>query len=259
MVFIRSKILSFFLTQGKIRSFLFVYLFSYLLLVIFFLGSIYFTLPDVSYLKKTNPRSTALIEFRKKQGKLTRIRHRWIPLNRIPVKFRQCVIVAEDASFWVHNGIDWYEVWESLKRNFSTGKFKRGGSTITQQLAKNLFLTPEKKVSRKIREWFIARELEKQLKKSRILELYLNSIEWGRGIFGIRAAANYYFRKLPDQLTLDEMVRLAAVLPNPLRWQPDRPSRTVRWRAKEILRRMRRFHFIDEQEYQETLIRLNTP
>jgi len=257
VAFNRFKFLSIFRPSNKIRFFLITYIASYFLLGILFLGYTYCTLPDVSYLRKNNPHQTALMEFRKKQGNISQIRHQWIPLSQIPKKFQQCVIVAEDASFWVHKGIDWYEVREALKRNFTSGEFQRGGSTITQQLAKNLFLTPHKRVSRKIREWFIARELEKHLKKSRILELYLNSIEWGRGIFGIKAAAKYYFHKSPGRLTLDEMVRLAAVLPNPLRWRPDRLSRTVRWRSKEILRRMLRFHFVDEQEYQEALTRLN--
>ena len=257
MVFNRFKFLFFFRGSHKIRIFLSAYLGSYFLLGILFLCYTYLTLPDVTNLKTHNPRKTALMEFRQNQGNLTRIRHQWIPLSQVPGKLQQCVIVAEDASFWVHKGIDWYEVWESVKKNFASGKFTRGGSTITQQLAKNLFLTPQKRVSRKIREWFIARRLETHLKKSRILELYLNSIEWGRGIFGIKAASWYYFRKLPRSLSLDEMARLAAVLPNPLRWRPDRPSRTVRWRSKIILDRMLRFHFIDKQEYNEAIQRLN--
>jgi monofunctional biosynthetic peptidoglycan transglycosylase len=224
------------------------------LLLIFYLTYTYFTTPDVKKWRKENPKKTAFMRIRENdQDYLKHRKHKiykWISYPDIPELLRRTVIVAEDASFWIHEGIDWFELQESIKKNIGKQSFRRGGSTITQQLARNLYLSPERTINRKVREWFIARELENHLKKSRILEIYLNIAEWGYNIFGIKAACLYYFKKLPTELELHEMVRLAAVLPNPLEMDPRAVSRSVLWRSNEILRRLLIYEFIDESEYQ---------
>ena len=201
------------------------------------------------------------MEYREKDKNYVKIRnkvfYKWISLSQVPDLMQKTIIVSEDAAFWSHEGIDWYEIRESLKKNMREGGFLRGGSTITQQVARNLYLTPEKNVSRKIKEWVITKELEKSLKKSEILELYLNIAEWGYNIFGINAASQHYFQKSPQDLRLDEMIRLAAVLPNPLGMRPNQVKRSVLWRSKVILERLKKFEFIDAVQYEETLAELN--
>ncbi len=230
---------------------------SYVLLILCVVIYFNVTAPDVSIWKTTNPTVTAymLVKYRGQKRKPPRIS--WIPLRQIPKLFQRTVVVAEDASFWGHHGIDWFEVRASLEKNVEKGKFLRGGSTITQQVVKNLYLTPKKSISRKIREWVLALKLDKTLSKRRILEIYFNIVEWGPGIFGIKAAAGSYFHKTPAELSLDEMVRLAAVLPNPIRMNPTRMNYALYWRSKTILRRLVRFHFIDEAEYRNCLTTLN--
>jgi len=201
------------------------------------------------------------MEYREKDKNYVKIRnkvfYKWISLSQVPDLMQKTIIVSEDAAFWSHEGIDWYEIRESLKKNIREGGFLRGGSTITQQVARNLYLTPEKNVSRKIKEWVITKELEKSLKKSEILELYLNIAEWGYNIFGINAASQHYFQKSPQDLRLDEMIRLAAVLPNPLGMRPNQVKRSVLWRSKVILERLKKFEFIDAVQYEETLAELD--
>ena len=230
------------------------------LLLILYLAYTYLTTPDVKKWQKENPQKTAFMSFRESDQDYLKHRKnkifKWISYSDIPEILKRTVIVAEDASFWIHEGVDWFEIRESIKKTIGEQSFSRGGSTITQQLARNLYLSPEKTISRKVKEWFIARELEKQLRKSRILEIYLNIAEWGYNIFGIKAASLHYFRKLPVELQLHEMVRLAAVLPNPLEMDPRIVSRSVLWRTKEILRRLRIYEFIDETEYQIALSKI---
>jgi monofunctional biosynthetic peptidoglycan transglycosylase len=243
MIIKSLKILLFALILGL------VFLFSYV-------TYIYATLPEVSQLKTKNPESTAFIEYRKKSAKETKraykIRKKWISLKSIPKVLEHTIIVAEDASFWVHDGIDLYEVKESFKTNWEKGRLARGGSTITQQLAKNLYLSPKKSILRKIEEMIITREIEKKLSKSRILELYINNIELGRGIFGIFSASEYYFNKRPEQLTISEMIRLCAIIPKPLHLRPDKATRDLKWRSKVILIRLFQYEFISKMEYEIT-------
>jgi monofunctional biosynthetic peptidoglycan transglycosylase len=233
------------------------YFFSYVLLFLLFFLYLYFTLPDVTEWTKKNPAQTTLMKYREKDQDYLAHRARriyqWTPYRDIPELMRQTVIVAEDASFWIHHGIDWFEVRESLKKNLEEGEFARGGSTITQQLAKNLYLKPDKEISRKFKEWLIAWKLEDQMKKTRILELYLNVVEWGYNVFGIGAASKVYFGKAPADLTLDEMVRLAAVLPNPLEMNPTRVNYAVFWRSRIILKRLEQYDYISEDEFEFTL------
>lgn len=204
----------------------------------------YFTLPNDGLLKlrKTNPARTALMEQRieeaKSQGKTLKIHRTWIPLSQISPFLIHAVIVSEDGTFYEHDGVDWYEMKESVQKDIEKGRAARGGSTITQQLAKNLFLSTSKDPLRKLKELIIALRMENILSKERILELYLNEIEWGSGIYGIEAAARKYFGTSAADLTRDQAVRLAAVIPSPLKHQPNQDSRYVQRRAEIISLRM---------------------
>ena len=140
------------------------------------------TMPDVSVLARTNPTTTALIRMWKQEhSRRMKPEWVWVPLSRISPHLQRAVIVAEDASFFQHEGFDWEGIRYAAVKDFEAGAFKKGGSTITQQLAKNLYLSTEKTFLRKAQEALITRELERQLTKKRILELYLNVAEWGRG------------------------------------------------------------------------------
>ena len=196
----------------------------------------------VPALKTENPGETALMRQRKRDaeqhGEQFRIVQRWIPLSRIPRHVIDAVVVAEDGTFYSHGGVDWFEVQESIEKNIKERKAARGASTITQQLAKNLYLSTSKDPVRKVKELAITLLLEHHLSKNRILELYLNVIEWGRGIFGIDAAARTYFGKAVGDLTLEDATRLAAVIPSPLVHRPDTDSRYVLRRKAIVLQRM---------------------
>ena len=222
--------------------------------------SFYLSLPDVSWLKEKNPRTTAMMQHRidesAKKGKKLKIQQRWVSYKKIPKKLRQAVRVSEDAAFYRHEGIDFDELKESFRKNWEKGEIVRGGSTITQQLAKNLFLSTDRSYFRKIKEYFIARRLEAALSKSRIFHLYLNIIEFGPGIFGVQAASRYYFGKNVGQLTLGEMVRLAAIIPRPLKITPNSSSRWLKWKSKWILRKLKLYHYITNEEYEAALSRL---
>jgi monofunctional biosynthetic peptidoglycan transglycosylase len=198
------------------------------------------TLPDVQSLARHNPTSTALIEYRlataSKQGRPTSKRWTWVPLARISPNLQRAVIAAEDASFLNHEGFDWEGIKEAAIENLESGEMKRGGSTITQQLAKNLYLSSERSLLRKAREALITRSLERHLTKGRILELYLNVAEWGRGVYGAEAAARHHFGKPAADLTQDEAAWLAAMLPSPLRYDPLRKTAFLTRRHQRILR-----------------------
>ncbi len=204
----------------------------------------YLVWPDVAALKTENPTTTSFMEYRQRQwedsGRKHRIRHEWVPLGQISRHLVLAVTIAEDDKFWTHQGFDVEGMHEALRRNLGEGRLAAGGSTITQQLVKNLYFTPEKSVLRKLREAILTWRVESNLSKKRILELYLNNIEWGDGIFGIGAAARHYYGKSASALTRQEAAGLAAILPNPLGWKPDSSSRTVQYRKRIILQRMQR-------------------
>lgn len=197
---------------------------------------------DVVRLKRTQPTETAFMRMHQEQaaveGKAFKKIHRWVPFNRISRDAVNAVIVAEDGTFWSHSGFDWFEVRESIERNISEGRAARGASTITQQLVKNLYLSPSKNPLRKLKEWILTWWMEQTLSKQRILELYLNLIEWGRGIYGIEAASQTYFGKSASGLTREEGARLAAVIPNPRIFRVDRETRYLQRRTQMILNRM---------------------
>ncbi len=216
----------------------------------------YLSLPDVSGLKTKNPRTTALMLQRYREAKKTdhkfRIRQQWIDFKAIPKLLRETVRIAEDASFYQHRGIDFAELKEAIKKNWQNREYTRGASTITQQLAKNLYLSTEKSVIRKIKELLITVRLEGNLKKDRIFTIYLNVIEWGPGVFGVEAASQYYFHKTVSQLNLEEMVRLVAVIPQPLNISPTENSDWLKWKSRWILDALRRYVYIDQMQYQAT-------
>ena len=197
-------------------------------------------MPDVSALRATNPTVTALMKARQIQAKdkgHTLERHwTWVPLSRISPYLRQAVVAGEDASFFTHEGFDWEGIKDAALYNLEAGKLKRGGSTITQQLAKNLYLSSERSLLRKVREALITRSLEHHLTKERILELYLNIAEWGQGIYGAEAAARHHFKKSSRDLTADEAAWLAAVLPSPRRYDPIRKTTFLTRRHDRILK-----------------------
>ncbi len=168
-----------------------------------------FVYPDVSELKTKNPVKTAFMSYREKEwereGKKYRITQKWVPLRAISPYLVKAVLISEDDKFWSHEGFDYEAMQKALEKDIKAKKFKLGGSTISQQLAKNLYLSPSKNPLRKIREAIITWRMERALSKKRILELYLNVAEWGdRGIFGIEAAARKYYGKSAAALGPEE-------------------------------------------------------
>ncbi len=210
----------------------------------------------VSALTTENPTQTALMRQRIREAengdKLLTIKQHWIPLSRIPRHVINAVVVAEDGTFWEHGGFDWYEFQKSLEKNWEKKRAVRGASTITQQLAKNLYLSTSKDPIRKLQEWIITVLLEHHLDKNRILEIYLNVIEWGRGIFGIEAAAQTYYGRPAGSLSLEQAMRLAAVIPSPLKHKPTDNSRWMLFRRNVVAQRMQgRKYFEAGQEPDE--------
>jgi monofunctional biosynthetic peptidoglycan transglycosylase len=188
-------------------------------------------MPNLSKLKKENPKKTALMDYREKtlkeKGRKYRIDQSWVPYSKISPYLIKAVLIAEDDKFWNHEGFDYEAIQKAIEKDLKAKKFKFGGSTITQQLARNLFLSPEKSLFRKASEAVITWRMEKVLSKRRILELYLNVAEWGEGIFGAEAASRHYFGKPSSELDPEEAARLAAILPNPRRYRPVGDQRYV--------------------------------
>jgi monofunctional glycosyltransferase len=200
------------------------------------------TLPDVRPLRTANPQTTAFIELRLREARSRREPPRrvqqWVRYDRISQHLKRAVLVAEDSGFWAHEGVDVESMRESMEVNFERGSFARGGSTITQQLAKNLYLSPSKNPMRKLRELVIARRLEAELSKRRILELYLNVIEWGDGVYGAEAAARTYFHEAASAIDADQAALLAGAIINPRVYSPAHPNARLRARLRLIRGRM---------------------
>jgi len=193
-------------------------------LVFFLLAVVFvFSMPRISELKTNPPRKTAFMEHReqewRKEGKTLRIQQIWVPLAKVSPYLTKAVIIAEDDKFWIHEGFDVEAIQKAIEKDLKARRFKFGGITISQQLTRNLFLSPEKTPLRKLREAIITWKMERVLSKKRILELYLNVVEWGEGIFGIEAASRFYFGKPARDLNPEESARLAAVLPNPRKYR----------------------------------------
>jgi monofunctional biosynthetic peptidoglycan transglycosylase len=176
-----------------------------------------------------------------------------VSLDRIARHLREAVLVAEDDKFFTHDGFDWAGIRDAARRDLVAHKAVRGGSTITQQLAKNLWLESSRTPWRKLEEMFLAIRLERALTKRRILELYLNTIEWGDGIYGIDAAARHWFGVSAGSLDAGQSVRLAAVIINPRRFSPVAPNQRIQHRIQLIASRMRRRGAISEGEYRVAL------
>lgn len=220
------------------------------------------SIPDVNPLINNNPSTTALMEQRKEEekeaGKKIRIRQQWVSFGQIPKLLKKTVRISEDANFYFHEGIDLDELKESIKKNWEKGEFARGASTITQQLAKNLYLSTEKSIWRKVKEFFITRELESTLSKNRIFHLYFNVIEYGRGVFGVAAASRYYFGKSVSELNDEEIIRLTAVIPKPLSVRPDQNSNWLLWRCRWITGKLLLYKYIEDTKH-DSLMTLFSP
>ncbi|MDD5524628.1 MAG: monofunctional biosynthetic peptidoglycan transglycosylase [Smithella sp.] len=198
----------------------------------------YFVYPDVASLKKSCPQKTAFMKYREKvwqeKGVKRKITNIWVPLSRVSPYVMKAVIIAEDDKFWSHEGFDFEAMQKALEKDIKKKKFKAGGSTISQQLAKNLYLSPSKNPIRKLKEAILTWRLERNLSKRRIMELYLNVAEWGDGIYGIEAAARKHYGKSAAGLTAREAAVLAAVIPNPRRYRTDGTSRYVGNQSERI-------------------------
>jgi len=195
-------------------------------------------LGELLALRWMNPPNTALQVQRRVEAwlhrKAYRKRQTFLPLARISPDLQHAVISAEDGRFYQHHGIDWQEVQKVVDKDMDQGKLGRGGSTITQQLVKNLFLTANRSLIRKAVEFTLAPAAELILPKRRILELYLNVIEWGPGVYGAEAGAQIWYNVPAAKIDRDRAARMAAILPAPLRWKPDHMGSY----SAEILRRM---------------------
>ena len=200
------------------------------------------TWPEVGELADANPRTTAFIEryrqSQREQGHSDAVRWDWVPYERISPHLKRAVVSAEDMEFFFHHGFSSAELRNALSRALRRFQAPRGASTITQQLAKNLWLSPSRDPLRKVKEAILTRQLEAHLTKRRILELYLNVVELGPGIYGAEAAAEYYFGKPAADLTEHDAAELAASLPRPGSWHPGRDSGPYRAYVAEVERRM---------------------
>lgn len=202
---------------------------------------LFLTLPNLESLETEWPERTAYMELREREararGEELRIAYRPVPLSRIPATVQRAVLVAEDAGFYGHSGFDWHEVRAAVEKAWEEKTLPRGASTISQQLARNLYLSPRRNPLRKVREALLTWHLERKLGKGRMLELYLNVIEFGPGTFGVEAAARRYFGTGVSSLGPERAAQLAATIPGPLRHNPATATGQFRWRTALIQRR----------------------
>ena len=217
------------------------------ILLLLFVADIarYFVFPDVGKLVDENPVKTAFMETREAEWKAEglndkKIQQKWVSLHNVSPNLIKAVLIAEDDKFWKHEGFDYQAIERSIEKNIAAKQFKMGGSTISQQLAKNLYLSASKNPVRKIKEAIITWRIEKKLSKRRILELYVNLVEWGDGIFGIDQAARHYYGVSPARLTAQQASKLASILPNPIKFSPVGSSSYVRNRSRIIYAIMRK-------------------
>ena len=201
------------------------------------------TWPDVNNLSDANPETTAFIE--QARSRSADVEWRWVSADAISIDLKKAVLVAEDLSFFNHTGFDTHEI-RIAAREAVQGKRVRGASTITQQLAKNLWLSPSRSPDRKIREIILTRQLERHLSKRRILEIYLNVVEFGPGIYGAEAAARHYFEIPAADLSPEQAARLAASLPRPSQWHPGVESRGYEKSVSRILALMEQCGWLEK-------------
>ena len=192
--------------------------------------------------KYYNPSNSAFMEDRlvvlHEKNPDAKLRHNWIPYDKISLNLKRALVPAEDANFMEHEGFDWDAIQRAYEKNMKKGKVVAGGSTISQQLAKNLFLSSKRSSWRKLEEAIITVMLETVLSKQRIFEIYLNIIEWGNGVFGAEAASRYYFDKSAANLDAWEAARLASMVPNPRYYDRNRSTAFLDKKTNLILGRM---------------------
>jgi monofunctional biosynthetic peptidoglycan transglycosylase len=197
---------------------------------------------QVLYFERYTPGMTSFMQVRldelRRNDPQAQLRRQWVPYQRISIHLKRAIVAAEDAKFLTHDGFDWDAIQDAFEHNLKQGRIVRGGSTISQQLAKNLFLTPSRTPWRKAQEAAITVMIESVMDKRRILELYLNVIEWGNGVFGAEAAARHYFGISAAQLSPEQAARLAAKVPNPRFYDRHRDSRWLARYSAIILARM---------------------
>ncbi len=227
-----------------------------LLLWMAWLGASLLFLPSVAPLKDSRKSYVVVVRDWNRKNRpfvLGPKNRRWTPIGAIPSSMRKAVVAAEDAKFYSHEGVDYDAMKDALKTDIKKRRFARGGSTITQQLAKNVFLSREKTINRKVKEVVLAWRIDDTLSKSRILELYLNVVELGPMVFGVGHASHYYFGKPASALTVRESAFLAAMLPGPRIYDPYRKMRRVMRRSDRILRNMFLARMITEDEFRAAL------
>lgn len=217
-----------------------------MIVVVFFIVYQCYILVQVVWWINHNPSSTAFMRHQlsvlQAKNPQATIQHRWVPYARISTHVKRAVITAEDAKFMTHRGFDWDGIKKAYDKNLKKGKLVAGGSSISQQLAKNLFLSPKRSAWRKFEEVIITIMLESMLSKQRIFEIYLNVIEWGNGVFGIGAAANHYYQTSAGNLSQAQAAKLASMIPNPRYYDLHRSARGLNRKTTIISRRM---HYAD--------------
>ena len=208
---------------------------AFILLQLSYLGRVW-------WMKDHDPEMTSFMETRLEAIRAKRpeakLRHTWVPYERISPHLKRAIVAAEDARFVDHEGFDWEAIEKAMERNRRQGKVVMGASTISQQLAKNLFLSAEKTPWRKGQEALITVMIERVMDKRRILEIYLNVIEWGDGVFGAEAAARHYFGASAATLGPEQAARLAAIVPNPRYYDRNRSTAWIDRKTRIILARM---------------------
>jgi monofunctional biosynthetic peptidoglycan transglycosylase len=218
------------------------------------------SVPNTAPLADENPTSTAFIDLRRDEGGAKfKLQWQWVRIGHISRYLRAAVVYAEDYHFYTHDGVDWEALEGAVEKDLGNFQLRVGGSTITQQLAKNLYLSPNKSFFRKLREMLIAFSLEDHLTKTRILELYLNVVEWGDGIFGAEAASRHWFGHSAASLSPAEAARLAIALPNPIERAPDVHSEELTQKAVRIIRLFRMQGLIDAAQERTALDEVGAP
>ncbi|MBX7147897.1 monofunctional biosynthetic peptidoglycan transglycosylase [bacterium] len=216
--------------------------------ILFAASLMFFDLPNMGLLLYKNPKTTAFmgeyLDKRDKNNALPPLKQTYIPYSSIASSIKAAVLIGEDDTFFEHEGFNWVEIEKAFKKNIKAKKYKRGASTISQQLVKNLYLSRKKSIWRKLHEWMLTIQMEHTLPKKRILELYLNYIEWGEGIYGVQEAARHYFNTDASKLSREQAAYLAAIIPNPVVYGSGKKPKTVSLRTNIILSRLSRGDYI---------------
>jgi membrane peptidoglycan carboxypeptidase len=229
---------------------------AFVLIILLWFFVVLAKLPEVSTLKHYRPAAAA--EVLDKEGNvLTQYYDRkfriWVPITALPDVVIHAVVTAEDDTFFEHRGVNYKATWDALVLDVQKRRFARGGSTITQQMIKNVLLSKEKTIARKLREYVLARKAEEILSKRKILEIYLNEVEWGKNIYGIEAASRYYLDKHASELTAGESALLAGMLPNPRYYNPFKRLEKARHRQEQVLFNMHQAKLLTDEEYAASL------